>query len=45
MIYPREPHGLREPAHLLDFMRRIIGWLDKHVKAAVREYEEFVRES
>ncbi|MCH7876418.1 MAG: S9 family peptidase [Gemmatimonadetes bacterium] len=35
VIYPREPHGLREPAHLLDFMRRIIGWFDEHVKAAV----------
>jgi dipeptidyl aminopeptidase/acylaminoacyl peptidase len=32
VIYPREPHGLRERAHQLDFMRRVIQWFDQHVK-------------
>jgi dipeptidyl aminopeptidase/acylaminoacyl peptidase len=26
VIYPREGHGLREPAHQLDFMRRVLEW-------------------
>ncbi len=30
--YPREPHGLRERAHQLDYMRRIIEWLDRYLK-------------
>ena len=35
VIYPREPHGLREPAHLLDFMNRIVAWFGEHVKGEV----------
>jgi len=34
VVYPREPHGLRERAHQLDFMHRVLEWLDRHVKAA-----------
>lgn len=32
--YPREPHGLTERAHRLDFMRRVTEWLERHVKNA-----------
>jgi dipeptidyl aminopeptidase/acylaminoacyl peptidase len=34
VVYPREPHGLRERAHQLDFMHRVIEWLDQYVKNA-----------
>ncbi|PYR16907.1 MAG: hypothetical protein DMF94_25940 [Acidobacteria bacterium] len=34
VLYPREPHGLREEKHLLDRLNRIIGWYDKYLKAA-----------
>ncbi len=40
IMYPREPHGLRERAHLLDFMQRIVGWFDEHVKAEVAATSE-----
>ncbi len=32
VIYPREPHGLREPKHQLDKMRRELEWIDRYVK-------------
>lgn len=32
VLYPREPHGLRERAHQLDYMRRIITWMDRYLK-------------
>lgn len=32
VLYPREPHGILERAHQLDFMQRIIDWFDEHVK-------------
>ena len=32
VLYPRQPHGLTERAHQLDFMNRIIDWFDEHVK-------------
>jgi len=35
LLYPREPHGLLEPAHQLDFMRRMLQWFDQHVKGGV----------
>jgi dipeptidyl aminopeptidase/acylaminoacyl peptidase len=35
VIYPREPHGLREEKHLLDRLNRIIAWYDKYLAAAV----------
>lgn len=32
VIYPREPHGLRERAHQLDFINRALDWFDRYVK-------------
>ena len=26
VVYPREPHGYRERAHILDQYRRVVGW-------------------
>eukprot|EP01051_Picozoa_sp_SAG22_P020011 SAG22_NODE_3883_length_1484_cov_1.541516_2_plen_109_part_00 len=34
--YPRESHGIREPQHTLDWMKRHIDWFDQHIKGAVR---------
>jgi len=34
VVYPREPHGLREEKHLLDRMNRIVAWFDKYLRAA-----------
>lgn len=31
--YPREGHGVREPGHKLDEMRRCLAWFDRYVKA------------
>ncbi|HKP87028.1 MAG TPA: S9 family peptidase [Blastocatellia bacterium] len=31
VLYPREPHGLQEPRHRLDKMRREYAWFSKHV--------------
>ena len=35
VLYPREPHGLREEKHLLDRLHRIVAWYDQHLKPAV----------
>lgn len=32
VVYPREPHGLREEKHLLDRLNRIVEWYDRHLK-------------
>src|SRR5580658_7554723 len=32
VLYPREPHGLREEKHLLDRLNRILSWYDAHLK-------------
>lgn len=32
VLYPREPHGLLERAHQLDFMRRKLDWFDTYVR-------------
>ena len=32
VLYPRQPHGLTERAHQLDFMVRAIDWFDKYLK-------------
>lgn len=32
ILYPREPHGLLERAHQLDFMERVVDWFGTHVK-------------
>lgn len=39
IVYPREPHGLRERAHQLDFMTRVIEWFDRYVKNAATTTE------
>jgi dipeptidyl aminopeptidase/acylaminoacyl peptidase len=32
LLYPREPHGLRERAHQLDYMGRIVEWMERYLK-------------
>lgn len=32
VIYPREPHGLRERAHKIDFIQRVLEWYDTYLK-------------
>ena len=32
VTYPREPHGLRERAHQLDYMHRSLDWFDRWLK-------------
>ena len=32
VVYPREPHGLREEKHLLDRYARTVGWFEKYLK-------------
>jgi dipeptidyl aminopeptidase/acylaminoacyl peptidase len=32
VVYPREPHGLREEAHLIDRLTRIVAWYDKYLR-------------
>jgi dipeptidyl aminopeptidase/acylaminoacyl peptidase len=32
VVYPREPHGLREEKHLLDRLNRVVAWYDKYLK-------------
>ena len=34
VLYPREPHGLREEKHLVDRLTRILAWYDKYLKLA-----------
>jgi dipeptidyl aminopeptidase/acylaminoacyl peptidase len=34
IIYPREGHGLREPKHQLDKMRREMEWIEKYIHGA-----------
>jgi dipeptidyl aminopeptidase/acylaminoacyl peptidase len=36
ILYPREPHGLLERQHQLDYMRRILQAFDRYVKPATR---------
>ncbi len=31
VFYPREPHGLRERAHRLDFIGRTLGWFEQYL--------------
>jgi dipeptidyl aminopeptidase/acylaminoacyl peptidase len=31
ILYPREPHGFREPNHNVDFYRRMLAWFKKYV--------------
>jgi dipeptidyl aminopeptidase/acylaminoacyl peptidase len=32
VLYPREPHGLREEKHLVDRLTRILAWYDTYLK-------------
>jgi dipeptidyl aminopeptidase/acylaminoacyl peptidase len=32
VVYPREPHGLREERHLLDRLTRIVAWYERYLK-------------
>ncbi len=34
VVYPREGHSLREPAHLIDSWERTIAWFDRHLGPA-----------
>lgn len=36
VLYPRQPHGLLERAHQLDFARRVLDWFRTHVMHAER---------
>jgi dipeptidyl aminopeptidase/acylaminoacyl peptidase len=31
ILYPREPHGFREPNHNVDFYRRMLEWFKKYI--------------
>ena len=37
VTYPREPHGLRERVHQLDYMNRSLDWFDRWVKGSKRD--------
>lgn len=32
VLYPREPHGLLERAHQMDYMGRIVEWMNRYLK-------------
>jgi dipeptidyl aminopeptidase/acylaminoacyl peptidase len=34
VVYPREPHGLRERFHIIDRYRRSVDWMDKYLGKA-----------
>jgi len=34
VLYPREPHGLREEKHLIDRLNRVVAWFVKHIEPA-----------
>jgi dipeptidyl aminopeptidase/acylaminoacyl peptidase len=36
VLYPREPHGLLERQHQLDYMRRVVAAFDRYVKPVTR---------
>lgn len=40
VLYPREPHGLLERQHQLDYMRRILSAFDQYVRPAARPATE-----
>ena len=35
VLYPREPHGLREEKHLVDRLTRILAWYDRYPQAGI----------
>jgi dipeptidyl aminopeptidase/acylaminoacyl peptidase len=32
VLYPREGHGVEEPAHQIDFMKRQLEWLERYTR-------------
>ncbi|WP_419827741.1 S9 family peptidase [Sphingomonas sp.] len=36
VIYPDEGHGIRQPDHAADVMRRTVGWFDRYLGATTR---------
>lgn len=32
VVYPREPHGIKERAHQVDLLTRVLAWYDKYLK-------------
>jgi dipeptidyl aminopeptidase/acylaminoacyl peptidase len=41
--YPREGHGVREPNHKLDEMRRCLAWMDRYLRGGVEGREGVYR--
>jgi dipeptidyl aminopeptidase/acylaminoacyl peptidase len=37
VVYPREPHGLRERYHIVDRYRRSLEWIEKYLGPANTE--------
>jgi dipeptidyl aminopeptidase/acylaminoacyl peptidase len=37
VLYPREPHGLREEKHLLDRLQRTVAWFDRYLKTTASD--------
>ncbi|MDI6400652.1 S9 family peptidase [Balneolaceae bacterium ANBcel3] len=35
VLYPRQPHGLIERAHQLDFMNRVVDWFIEHTETSI----------
>lgn len=36
VVYPREPHGLREEKHLVDRLNRIVAWYESHLMPSAK---------
>lgn len=34
--YPNEGHGVRQPGHVADYNRRLLGWFDRYLKQGAR---------
>jgi len=34
VMYPREPHGFREPKHCVDMLTRMVDWFDRYLSPA-----------
>jgi dipeptidyl aminopeptidase/acylaminoacyl peptidase len=45
VFYPREPHGLQEPRHRLDKMRREYAWFSKHVLGEASKEDQVEKKS
>jgi dipeptidyl aminopeptidase/acylaminoacyl peptidase len=37
VVYPREPHGLREEKHLMDRLNRIVAWYEGHLMPTTKQ--------